>query len=131
MPTVLIIDDEDLDRKVLHSILLSAGYEVVGTARSGEEGINLCKTLRPDLITIDLMMPKMNGIEVLIRLMKENDKTNALICTSAHSDPVVDLAIRYGAKGYIIKPFQAKSLLATVKQVIGAPDPARVNVWNF
>ena len=98
MPTVLIIDDEDLDRKVLHSILLSAGYEVVGTARSGEEGIKLSRTLKPDLITIDLMMPKMNGIEVLIKLMKENAKTNALICTSAHSDPVVDLAMRYGQR---------------------------------
>ena len=131
MPTVLIIDDEDLDRKVLHSILLSAGYEVIGTARSGEEGVELNRTLKPDLVTIDLMMPKMNGMEVLIKLMKENIKTNALICTSAHSDPVVDLAMRYGAKGYIIKPFQARSLLATVKEVIGAPDPARMNVWNF
>lgn len=131
MPTVLIIDDEDLDRKVLHSILLSAGYEVIGTARSGEEGVELNRTLKPDLVTIDLMMPKMNGMEVLIKLMKENTKTNALICTSAHSDPVVDLAMRYGAKGYIIKPFQARSLLATVKEVIGAPDPARMNVWNF
>ena len=45
MPTVLIIDDEDLDRKVLHSILLSAGYEVIGTARSGEEGVELNRTL--------------------------------------------------------------------------------------
>jgi two-component system chemotaxis response regulator CheY len=98
MPTILIIDDEELDRKVLHSILLSAGYEVVGTARSGEEGIELSRTLKPDLITIDLMMPKMNGIEVLIKLMQENAKTNALICTSTHSDPVVDLAMRYGAK---------------------------------
>ena len=131
MPTVLIIEDEDLDRKVLHSILLSAGYEVVGTARNGEEGIELSRTLQPDLITIDLMMPKMNGMEVLSKLMKENSETKALICTSAHSDPVVDLAMRYGAKGYIIKPFQAKSLLATVKEVIGAPDPARANVWDF
>mgnify|MGYP000843551176 CR=1 FL=1 len=131
MPTILIIDDEELDRKVLHSILLSAGYEVVGTARSGEEGIELSRTLKPDLITIDLMMPKMNGIEVLIKLMQENAKTNALICTSTHSDPVVDLAMRYGAKGYIVKPFQAKSLLSTVKQVVGAPDPGRVSVWNF
>lgn len=131
MPTILIIDDEELDRKVLHSILLSAGYEVIGTARSGEEGVELCKTLRPDLVTIDLMMPKMNGIEVLINLMKENNKTKALICTSAHSDPVVDLAMRHGAKGFIIKPFQAKSLLSTVKEVIGDPDPARMNIWNF
>lgn len=120
-----------VDRKVLHSILLSAGYEVIGTARSGEEGVELNRTLKPDLVTIDLMMPKMNGMEVLIKLMKENTRTNALICTSAHSDPVVDLAMRYGAKGYIIKPFQARSLLATVKEVIGAPDPARMNVWNF
>ncbi|MDD3575224.1 response regulator [Methanospirillum sp.] len=131
MPTILIIEDEDLDRKVLHSILLSAGYEVVGTARNGEEGVELSKTLQPDLVTIDLMMPKMNGMEVLSILMKENRETKALICTSANSDPVVDLAMRYGAKGYILKPFQAKSLLATVKEVIGAPDPARANVWNF
>ncbi|PWR76136.1 response regulator [Methanospirillum stamsii] len=131
MPTVLIVDDEELDRKVLHSILLSAGYEVVGTARSGEEGIRLYSTLHPDLVTIDLMMPNMNGMEVLIKLMKDNKDTNALICTSAHSDPVVDLAMRYGAKGFIIKPFQARSLLSTVKDVIGEPDPTRMNIWNF
>ena len=131
MPTILIVDDEDLDRKVLHSILLSAGYEVVGTARTGEEGIRLFRALKPDLVTLDLMMPQMNGMEVLVALMKEDKKTNALICTSAHSDPVVDLAMRYGAKGYIIKPFQAKSLLNTIKEVIGDPDPARMNVWNF
>ena len=131
MPTILIIDDEERDRKVLHSILLSAGYEVIGAARTGDEGIQLCNTLHPDLITIDLMMPKMNGMEVLISLMKENKNTNALIWTSAHSDPVVDLAMRYGAKGYIIKPFQARSLLKTVKEIIGEPDPSRMNVWNF
>lgn len=131
MPTILIVDDEELDRKVLHSILLSAGYEVVGAAKSGEEGIRLFSALKPDLVTIDLMMPKMNGMEVLIKLMKDYNDTNALICTSTHSDPVVDLALRYGAKGYIIKPFQAKSLLATVKEVIGEPDPTRMNVWNF
>ena len=72
MPTVLIIDDEDLDRKVLHSILLSAGYEVIGTARSGEEGIELSRTLKPDLVTIDLMMPKMNGMEVLDKLRRSS-----------------------------------------------------------
>ncbi|NLV26948.1 MAG: response regulator [Methanomicrobiales archaeon] len=131
MPTILIVDDEELDRKLLHSILLSAGYEVVGTARSGEEGIELFNTLHPDLVTIDLMMPKMNGMEVLIRLMKDRKDTNALICTSAHSDPVVDLAMRYGARGYIIKPFQAKSLLSTVKEVIGEPDVSRMNGWNY
>ena len=131
MPTVLIVDDEELDRKVLHSILLSAGYEVVGTARTGEEGIQLFSTLHPDLVTIDLMMPNMNGMEVLIKLMKDDKNTNALICTSAHSDPVVDLAMRYGARGYIIKPFQAKSLLSTVKEVIGEPDVSRMNGWNY
>ena len=131
MPTVLIVDDEELDRKVLHSILLSAGYEVVGTARSGEEGIRLFQTLHPDLVTIDLMMPEMNGMDVLNRLMKEDNRVNALICTATHSDPVVDLAMRSGAKGYIIKPFQARSLLQTIKGVIGEPDPARMNVWSF
>jgi two-component system, chemotaxis family, chemotaxis protein CheY len=131
MPTILIVEDEELDRKVLHSILLSAGYEVVGTARTGEEGIHLYKTLFPDLVTLDLMMPTMNGMDVLLELMKEERKPKVLICTSAHSDPVVDLAMRYGAKGYILKPFQAKSLLQTIKSVVGGPDPTRKNVWTF
>lgn len=131
MPTILIVEDEELDRKVLHSILLSAGYEVVGTARTGKEGLHLFKALSPDLVTLDLMMPVMNGMDVLMELMKQEKKPNVLICTSAHSDPVVDLAMRYGAKGYILKPFQAKSLLQTVKSVIGGPDPERKNVWNF
>ena len=104
MPTVLIIDDEDLDRKVLHSILLSAGYEVIGTARSGEEGIELSRTLKPDLVTIDLMMPKMNGYEVC-QCVKEVDSQTYIMLLTAKG-PAVDKeqCFAVGANEYVTKP---------------------------
>ncbi len=122
MPSVLIVDDDEMDRRILQNLLCGSGYEVLGTARTGEEGISLFKQMCPDLVTLDLMLPGLNGIEVLQRIMYLNPQANVLMCTASDSDPIVELSRKCGARGYICKPYQAAALLRTVKRVIGDPS---------
>jgi two-component system chemotaxis response regulator CheY len=119
---ILIVDDAEFDRNLLKSILLSAGYPVAGTAGSGNEGISEYSRLSPDLVMLDLMMPDINGIDVLRKIRDLNPDAKVLMCTSVNETSMVELARRMGARGYVVKPYVALHLLAAVKKVIGSPS---------
>ncbi|PWR76137.1 response regulator [Methanospirillum stamsii] len=118
---ILIVDDTDFDRNLLRSILLSAGYEISGLASSGEEGILRFKELQPTLVLLDLIMPDLNGIEVLRRIRVFQPDAKIMMCTSVGEDTMVDLARRMGARGYVVKPYIAENLLSAVSKVMGPP----------
>lgn len=119
---ILIIDDTDFDRNLLRSILISAGYEVTGAACCGEEGIRMYDELKPNLVMLDLIMPDLNGIEVLRRLRKQDGDARVMMCTSVGEESMVVLAKRMGAKGYIVKPYIAANLVQAVKKIIGTQE---------
>ncbi|NLV26947.1 MAG: response regulator [Methanomicrobiales archaeon] len=119
---ILIVDDTDFDRNLLRSILLSAGYEIVGLASSGEEGIRQFQELDPSLVLLDLIMPDLNGIEVLRRIRIDRPDAKVMMCTSVGEETMVDLARRMGARGYVVKPYIADNLLSAVGKVIGPPS---------
>lgn len=118
---ILIVDDTDFDRNLLRSILLSAGYEISGLASSGEEGILRFKELQPTLVLLDLIMPDLNGIEVLRRIRVFQPDAKIMMCTSVGEDTMVDLARRMGARGYVVKPYIAENLLSAVSKIMGPP----------
>lgn len=129
MPRILIVDDTDFDRNLLRNILVSAGYEIAGLASGGEEGVRLYREMMPDLAMLDLIMPDLNGIDTLRRIREEYPEARVMLCTSVGEEGMVDLARRLGAKGYIVKPYQAAHLLKAVERIIGPPGHKTGITW--
>jgi two-component system chemotaxis response regulator CheY len=122
MTRILIVDDTDFDRNLLKNILLSAGYEIAGAASGGEDGVRLYRELLPDLAIVDLIMPDLNGIETLRRIRSEDAAAKVILCTSVDDTGMVELARRLGARGYVVKPYQAAHILKAVQRIGGPPD---------
>jgi len=118
---VLIVDDNDFERNLLHATLSSLGYNVVGTASNGREGVEQFLKLKPDLVMLDLIMPEMNGIETLREIKSRDPDAKVMICSTTDQKAMISLSKRNGARGYVVKPYQTESLLAAVKKVIGDP----------
>ncbi len=119
MPNVLIVDDTAFMRKLLRNILLSAGFNVVGEAENGKQAVELYKKLKPDLVTLDIVMPEMNGIEALKQIRSIDPNAKIIMCTAVGQEQMVKAAIKLGAKGYIVKPFQAPKVIEEAKRVLG------------
>jgi two-component system chemotaxis response regulator CheY len=103
---------------MISDILSQAGYEVVGEAESGSQAVQRYQQLKPDLVTMDIVMPKMNGIEALKAIKILDVGAKVIMCTAVGQEQMVKLAIKTGAKGYIVKPFQAPKVLEEVKNVL-------------
>lgn len=127
--TVLVVDDVAFVRKTLSEILIDAGYTVVGEAADGEEAIEKWRQLRPALITMDVVMPRMNGIEATKQILKA-DKTALVIMISAMDQiHLVMDAIHVGAKDYIQKPFHSEDVLNVVSRTLqGEPSPQHAGI---
>lgn len=117
MATVLIVDDSRTSRKILRNILEKACFEVVGEAANGEEGYLRFKELRPDIVTMDVTMPVMDGIESLSLIKKEDPDAKVVMITAAgQKEKMVD-AVKRGAKEYIAKPFDESEIVNTLNRV--------------
>ena len=104
MKTVLIVDDSSIMRKILKSIVTQNGYEVVGEATNGKMGVKKYKELQPDIVTMDFVMDKMNGLEALSRIIGENPNANVIMVSSMGQEAIVRDAIVLGAKNFLLKP---------------------------
>ncbi len=116
--TVLIVDDISFVRKTLKQILINQGYRVVGEAENGEEAIQLYRETNPTIVTMDLVMPIMNGVEATKRILQFDSEAKIIILSAMMQENLVTDAIVAGAKDYIMKPFQTDEVARIVKQVI-------------
>jgi len=114
------VDDTLFMRTLLKNILFSGGHDIVGEAGDGDEAIAKYQELKPDLVTMDVVMPKVNGIEALKGIKAFDPNAKVVMCTAVGQEQMVKLAIKTGAKGYIIKPFQAPKVLEEIKNVLGS-----------
>ena len=115
--TVLIVDDVPFVRKTLTEILTQAHYQVLGEAADGEEAIEKYKILRPDLVTMDIVMPKLSGIEATHRICKMDKSARVVVVSAMSQVNLVMEAIQAGAKDYLMKPFSAEDVLKAVDRV--------------
>ncbi|MEN9724196.1 MAG: hypothetical protein RJB38_2182 [Pseudomonadota bacterium] len=125
-PTVLIVDDVAFVRSTLSAILSQQGYEVVGEAASGIEAIELYGKLRPDLITMDVVMPKMSGIEAAQKILKSAPEARIVMISAMGQESLVMEAIHAGARDYLLKPFSAEEVLKTVAHVLQDLSPTPI-----
>jgi two-component system chemotaxis response regulator CheY len=113
---ILIVDDAGMMRMMIKEILTKNGYEVAGEARSVREAVEKYAVLKPDLVTMDVAMPDLNGIDGVKAIRRIDPNANIIMC-SAKSNTVME-AIRAGAKGFVVKPFKAAQIVKTVTNVL-------------
>lgn len=118
MAKVLVVDDAKFLRVMLGSILKNGVHDVVAEAENGKEAIALYQKYKPDVVTMDITMPVMNGIEAIKELKKIDEQVKVIVCSAVGQKHVVVEAIEVGAKDFIVKPFNESKVLETVNRVL-------------
>lgn len=116
---ILIVDDAAFMRMMIRDILTKNGYEVVGEAQDGAQAIEKFKELLPDLVTMDITMPEMDGIAALKEIRKIDSNAKVIMCSAMGQQAMVIDAIQAGAKDFIVKPFQADRVIEAIKKTLG------------
>jgi len=117
--TVLVCDDAIFMRTMISDILGGAGYEIVGEAETGVQAIEQYKHLKPDLVTMDIVMPDLGGIEAVREIVKFDPAARILMCSAMGQQALVVEAIQAGARDFVVKPFQPSRVLEAVQRVLG------------
>jgi len=123
-PKVLIVDDSELMRTLLRSILRGNEYHVVGEARNGVGALELAERLRPDIICMDVVMPEMGGIEALQTIKAMYPQITVVMVTGTPTVDNVRESIQSGASGFIVKPFKVGKVLDTLRRARPLSEPA-------
>ena len=118
MSTVMIVDDSRTMRKMLAGTLTAEGYEVVGNASNGEEALKLLETIHPDIITLDITMPVMDGLTALEKIMGLYPEQKVLMVSAAGQKDKVLSALKKGAVDFIQKPFEPDVVISTIKKFL-------------
>lgn len=116
--TILIVDDTQFMRHMLREIFERQGYQVVGEAVNGKEAVKMYEELLPDLTTLDITMPEMDGIEALKAIRKIDPAAQIVMVSAMGSKNNVLTAVKAGAKNFIIKPFDEQKVLEVVKPIL-------------
>ncbi len=117
-PKVLIVDDNDLMRTLLRGILRSESCQVVGEAKNGTIALDLVERTFPDVVFLDVMMPEMDGIEVLQYIKERHPRIKVIMITGNPSVENVQESIQGGAAGFIVKPFNTARVLDTLHKAL-------------
>lgn len=117
--SVLVVDDSRMSRMIMKNLLEEEGYSVIGEATNGEEAIEMFKQHPADLTTLDITMPKMDGIETLQKILEIDPEAKVIMITAAGQQSKVLAALKYGAKQFITKPFEKDVVLNNIKEVLG------------
>jgi two-component system, chemotaxis family, chemotaxis protein CheY len=117
--TVLICDDAIFMRTMIGDILTQAGFQIVGEAETGVQAVDKYRSLKPDLVTMDIVMPDMGGIDAVREIIKEDPTAKILMCSAMGQQALVIEAIQAGARDFVVKPFQPSRVLEAVQRVLG------------
>lgn len=116
---ILITDDAPIMRLMLKDVLSYHGYEIAGEASNGAEAVEMYKKLKPDLVTMDIVMPEKDGIQALQEILHDDPSAKVVMVTAIDQRDSLMKAIRLGAADYIVKPFEDDRVLSAVKKAFG------------
>ncbi len=120
MAKILMVDDSRTSRKLLRNILEEGGHEVIGEAKDGQEGVQQFQALKPEVVTMDITMPVLDGVEALKMIKALDGDTKVIMVTAAGQKPKIMECIKAGADEFITKPFDNKEILAAIEKVTQA-----------
>jgi two-component system chemotaxis response regulator CheY len=119
MSKILVVDDAAFMRMMIKDNLKKAGYADCMEAADGEDAVAKCRESMPDLILLDITMPKMDGIQALKEIKQMNPGAKVVMCSAMGQEGMVVEAIKLGAMDFIVKPFKPDRLIQTVKNILG------------
>lgn len=118
---ILIVDDAAFMRMMIKNIVTRYGYEVAGEAENGKQAVALYSELKPDLVTMDITMPEMDGIESVKAIRRLDQNANIIMISAMGQQAMVMDAIQAGAKDFIVKPFQQERVMQAIERVLNRP----------
>ena len=118
MPKILVVDDAAFMRMNLKNILTNEGFGEVVEAENGEIAVQKYKNEKPDLVTLDITMPEMDGIEALEKIKEDDPDATVIMCSAMGQQSMVIKAIELGAKDFIVKPFDKGKIKEAVSKVL-------------
>lgn len=126
MAKILVVDDSIVMRRNLQTILTEGGHEVVGQAINGKQAVIFYSDLKPDLVTMDITMPIMSGVDAVSHIINKDPKAKVIMISALNQKQMVFEALNNGAKHYIIKPIDAGVLLTVINEVLADNDDSIV-----
>ena len=117
MTRILIVDDAAFMRVAIKTMLERNGFEVVGEAENGAAGIKKYKECNPDIVTMDITMPEMSGIEALKAIRRHDPKAKVVMVSAMGQEGMIREAILHGAKSFIVKPFKEEHVIQTLAKI--------------
>jgi len=118
MANILIVDDSRTSRRMLRNVLEGLGHTIVDEAVNGEDGFIKFKEIKPDLVTLDITMPKLDGIEALQLIKKHDPEANVVMITAAGQREKMIQAVKYGAAEFIVKPYEKEEVEKVLKKIL-------------
>lgn len=126
MPTVLVVDDALFMRVTIGNMLKEWGFDVIGEAANGKEAVMLYDQLKPDLVTMDVTMPVMTGIDAVKSIVEKDPKAKVIMITALGQQKKIKAAIENGAKDFITKPFQPEQLKEVAFNVLNLMEESQL-----
>ncbi len=114
MAKILIVDDAKTITEMIQNMLETHGHEIAGIAHNGLEAIEMYKTLKPDVVLMDILMPGMDGMQSIKKILEHDHKAKIVVVTALGRPALMQEAVKVGAAGFITKPFGVKRLLGAI-----------------
>ncbi len=118
MARILVADDASFMREMIREIVETDGHEVVGEASDGEEAFAEFKRLKPDIVTMDIVMPRCSGIDSTKKIIQLDADACVVMCSALGQESLVAEALEAGARDFVVKPFKPDDVLATIKKAL-------------
>ena len=118
MAKILIVDDSKTSRKILREILESDGHQIIGEAANGKEGVSKYIELKPDITTMDITMPIMNGLDALKEIVDYDKDAKVIMVTAAGQKTKMVDAVKFGAAEFLAKPFEAAQIIDIINKTL-------------
>lgn len=118
MAKIMIVDDTAFMRAMIREMIIGSGHEIVAEAKNGAEAVRLYRECKPDVMTLDITMPEMDGVSALKSIRSLDPSARVIMCSAMGQHAMVLDAIQAGAKDFIVKPLQQQRLLEAIERVL-------------